>query len=53
MNSITKFTGLNLLPSVPAMAYDMLGAILSTMVLEAAQYEDKVLEIKTNLTFCL
>ncbi|WP_426349114.1 chemotaxis protein CheC [Alloiococcus sp. CFN-8] len=48
MNSITKFTGLNLLPSVPAMAYDMLGAILSTMVLEAAQYEDKVLEIKTN-----
>ena len=48
MNSITKFTGLNLLPSVPAMAYDMLGAILSTMVLDAAQYEDKVLEIKTN-----
>ena len=50
MNSITKFTGLNLLPSVPAMTYDMLGAILSTMILEAAQYEDKVLEIKTNFT---
>ncbi len=48
MNSIAKFTNMNLLPSVPAMAYDMVGAILSTMFIEAAQYEDRVLEIKTN-----
>lgn len=47
MNAIAKLTGLNLIPSVPAMSQDMLGAMLSTMVIEAAQYSDSILEVKT------
>lgn len=48
MNSIAKFTNLIIMPSVPAVTYDMLGAILSTTFIEAGQFDDFVLDIETN-----
>ncbi|WP_446897254.1 chemotaxis protein CheC [Clostridium sp. LBM24168] len=47
MNAIAKFTGLFITPSVPAVTYDMLGAILSTTFIEAGQFEEHVLDIET------
>ncbi|MBU5591117.1 chemotaxis protein CheC [Clostridium sp. MSJ-4] len=47
MNAIAKFTNLLITPSVPAVTYDMLGAILSTTFIESAQYDDQVLDIET------
>lgn len=47
MNAIAKFTGLTLIPSVPAVTYDMLGAILSTTFIESGQFDDYVLDIET------
>jgi chemotaxis protein CheC len=47
MNAISKFTGLSITPSVPAVTYDMLGAILSTTFIEAGQFEEYVLDIET------
>ncbi|WP_029453499.1 chemotaxis protein CheC [Clostridium algidicarnis] len=47
MNAIAKFTNLLITPSVPAVTYDMLGAILSTTFIESGQYDDYVLDIET------
>lgn len=47
MNAIAKFTNLLILPSVPAVADDMLGAILSTTFIESEQFNDDVLDIET------
>lgn len=47
MNAISKFTNLVITPSVPAVTYDMLGAILSTTFIESGQYDDSVLDIET------
>lgn len=47
MNAIAKFTNLLILPSVPAVADDMLGAILSTTFIESEQFDDDVLDIET------
>lgn len=47
MNAISKFTNLTIMPSVPAVAYDMLGAILSTTFIEAGQYDENVLDLET------
>lgn len=47
MNAISKFTGLTVVPSVPAVTYDMLGAILSTTFIESGQFDDYVLDIET------
>lgn len=47
MNAISKFTGLEILPSVPGIAYDMMGAILATTFIEAGQYEEYILDIET------
>ena len=49
MNAISSLTSLRLMPSVPAVAYDMLSAILTTTFIETAQVSDSVLEIKTML----
>ena len=48
MNAISKFTNLSIMPSVPAMAHDMLSAILSSTLIEAAQYSEDILEIETK-----
>lgn len=47
MNAISRFTNLVMMPSVPAVTYDMLGAILSTTFIEAGQFDDYVLDIET------
>lgn len=47
MNAIAKFTNLCIMPSVPAVTYDMLGAILSTTFIESGQFDDYVLDIET------
>ncbi len=47
MNAIARFTNLTITPSVPAVSYDMLGAILSTTFIEAGQYNEHVLDIET------
>lgn len=48
MNSIAKFTNLVITPSVPAVTYDMLGAILSTTFIESGQFDDNVLDVETK-----
>lgn len=47
MNSITKFTDLAAIPSVPAVSYDMMGAILATSFMEAGQFDEYILDIET------
>lgn len=47
MNSIAQLTGLAIAPSVPAVAYDMLGAILTTTFIESNQYDEYILDIET------
>lgn len=47
MNAIAKFTNMLITPSVPAVTYDMLGAILSTTFIESGQFDDSVLDIET------
>jgi chemotaxis protein CheC len=48
LNAIAKLTNLVIMPSVPAVAMDMLGAILSTTFIESGQYDDYVLDIETE-----
>ncbi|MPN57348.1 CheY-P phosphatase CheC [bioreactor metagenome] len=48
MNSIARFTNLVITPSVPAVSYDMLGAILSTTFIESGQFDDQVLDLETR-----
>lgn len=48
MNAISRFTNLNLMPSVPAVTNDMLSAILSTVFIESGQYDEYVLDIETS-----
>ena len=48
MNSISEFTGLSISPSVPAVAYDMLSAIIGTVFLESYQYDEYILDIETR-----
>lgn len=47
MNAIFKLTNLVITPSVPAVTYDMLGAMLSTTFIESGQYDDNVLDLET------
>lgn len=47
MNAIYKLTNLVMTPSVPAVTYDMLGAMLSTTFIESGQYDDNVLDFET------
>ncbi|MGE5628639.1 MAG: chemotaxis protein CheC [Solirubrobacterales bacterium] len=47
MNAISRFTNLAITPSVPAVSFDMLGAILSTTFIESGQFDDFVLDVET------
>lgn len=47
MNAITQLTGICVIPSVPAVAHDMLGAILATIFVESGQYDEDILDIET------
>lgn len=48
MNAISKFTNLSLTSSVPAITYDMFGAMITTVFMESGQYDDYVLDIETS-----
>lgn len=48
MNSLALFTNLSNMPSVPAVSYDMISAILSTTFIESGQYDDYVLDLETE-----
>lgn len=48
IGAIAQLTGLNLISSVPAVATDMLVAVLTTTYLDAEQFSDYVLSIDTN-----
>lgn len=47
MNAIAQFTGLHVNASVPAVANDMLSAILATTFVESGQYDEYILDIET------
>jgi chemotaxis protein CheC len=47
INAISSFTGFDIMPSVPAFSYDILGAILSTTFIEAGQYDENILNLET------
>ncbi|MGV3024280.1 chemotaxis protein CheC [Clostridium thermobutyricum] len=51
MNSISEFTGLSISQSVPAVAYDMLSAIIGTVFLESYQYDEYILDIETRFKY--
>lgn len=48
ISAICQMTGLSLMTSVPAVAKDMLIAVLTTTFLDAEQFSDYVLSIDTN-----
>lgn len=48
--AFSSFTGLNMISSVPALAYDMVGAIFSTVLVELGEVGDYALIIETKLT---
>ena len=49
MNAISKFTNLNMVPTVPAVAFDFAGAIITTTFIASIEESDKMLEIKNTL----
>jgi len=48
--ALTQFSGIPLQPSVPALAVDMIGAILDAILLEEGTLDDTVLFIDTQLS---
>ncbi|SEB02939.1 chemotaxis protein CheC [Thalassobacillus cyri] len=49
LTSLADFTNMNLQPSVPALAIDMVGAVLSYGLLELSQYSDQAIVVETLL----
>lgn len=47
LNAIAMLTNLTIVSSVPAVATDMLGSILSTTFIASGQYDDFVLDIES------
>ena len=50
--AFSNFTGLNMLSSVPALTYDMVGAILNTVLVDLGASGDYALLIETKLKAC-
>ena len=48
LNSLSSMTGLKIIPSPPAMAVDMAGAILSVPAIQFGIYGDKILLIQSQ-----
>jgi chemotaxis protein CheC len=48
LSAITSFSGLSAIPTVPQLAIDMLGAILSIAMIEYGKIGDSVLFLKTQ-----
>jgi len=50
LNALSHFTKLTLLPSIPALAVDMAGAILSVILIQLGEMGDHALVIETEFT---
>lgn len=50
LNSLSNFTGLDFIPSVPAVAVDMAGAILNTVLIQAGVMGDHALLLETEFS---
>ena len=50
LNALSHFTQLTLLPSIPALAIDMAGALLSVMLIQLGQVGDHALVIETEFS---
>lgn len=50
LSAISDLTGLKLMPAVPCLAHDMLGAVLPAALTEFGHAEDQVLAIKTTFS---
>ena len=50
LNALFNLTKLSLLPSIPALAVDMAGAILSVVLIQLGQMGDHALVIETEFT---
>lgn len=48
LNALSFFSNLTIIPSTPAFAYDMAGAILGTILYEVSELSDQVLLIETD-----
>ena len=48
LNALSQFATLTIVPSTPALAYDMAGAILSTILIELSEVSDYALLIETE-----
>ncbi|SMB82254.1 chemotaxis protein CheC [Desulfonispora thiosulfatigenes DSM 11270] len=48
LSSMSMMTNLNMKPSVPALAHDMLGAVISAAMLETGYFDDRLLIIETR-----
>lgn len=48
LNALSSFSNLTIIPSTPALAYDMAGAILSTVLIEISELSDYALLIETE-----
>ena len=48
LNAFYSFTGISMLPSVPALAVDMAGAILNAVLVQLGEMGDHALLIETN-----
>ncbi len=49
ITAINNMTNLNIQPCVPMLAYDMLGAILTSLMVASGRIEDQVLVLETRL----
>jgi chemotaxis protein CheC len=49
LTAISRLTNLVMITSVPAITLDMFSAILTTTFIESGQYEDYVIDIKTEM----
>lgn len=50
LSSLSDFTQLNIYPTVPSLAIDMVGAIVSFGLVELSHYSDEVIVINTCIT---
>ncbi len=50
MCALAELTDMAILPTVPSLAMDMVGAILDFIFIQIAQYSDEAMFIKTDLT---
>lgn len=48
--ALTQFSGIKLQPSIPALAVDMIGAMIDAVLLEEGEVDDKIVIIDTKLT---